>query len=992
MMVMIVNNNSRLSMSRNRVTIRTIMCNHPTFFDDNEDHYVQYKEYLENSSKEIAASNSNQEKEGPPQDSDIRQLITEECCIKVCRKQKKNMEETMLELVEVCHQKEFYCMHDNVDDLIESALNSKLLSINLNSQRLDKEKQEVKNVVEQPAEHRTHIVESLQNFRVIHKISISLNNTSQISPVHAIAPILSTEEPEYSLSMGYKHLNTTPEMESDEIIKSGVEELVPIPSEYEEIVSLLDLVQDPTHHQLISPTHTPNQEHQAKGGTSQKGSDLDVSAACPEVLSQGAADPCHQERKIQKEKRRSKGWRRVHYTGSETRGRVCPHSQMTQGVSPTIAVVGTLGAVTRAPALKEQSVPLRIIIEKERPHTRRKLCQKVKVAHEDIGNQESYDDLKEAFLENFRQQKKCIKDPVEIYHIKHREAESTKDFVHRQKRRSQAVDKNQAIQEEVKKLVDVDFKDLNKACPKDGYSLSEINWKVESLCGFPFKCFLDAYKGYNEIKMAKEDEEKTTFITSQGVFCYSKMPFDLKNAREQYQHLMDKTFHKQIDKNLKVYVDDLVIKRRTEDEIIRDIEETFKTLREVNMKLNPKNDVQKLNGKLASLNMFLDKSAEKSLPFFKTLKKCIRKSDFHWTEDAEFVFKQIKHLIAELPTLTAMEEKEELIVYLAATNEAVIERPEEDDPDTAMDVKEELSKPWILFTDGSSSEDGSRAGLIFTNLEGAEFTYALSFRFEATNNEAKNEALIAGLRIAKEMGVKNLQENVYSSFAHLSKQVLVEELKEKSINELEVLAVVKEEGNTWMTPIYEYLTEETLPAEVNKARVVRRKSQRFIMINEVLYKESFLGPWLRCIGLFQDNYVLREIHERSYSMHACTRSVVAKALGTGYYWPTMHKSARALIRACQDCQEHCTMIKSSNEDIPFSLTYGTEAVIPAEIGMPILRTAKVDMVQNNKALEINMDLLEERREHAATHEAKSKARMDKYNNSKVRNTSFKPGA
>nr|GFA56707.1 hypothetical protein [Tanacetum cinerariifolium] len=207
--------------------------NHPTFFDDNEDHYVQYKEYLENSSKEIAASNSNQEKEGPPQDFDIRQLITEECCTKVCRKQKKNMEETMLELVEVCHQKEFYCMHDNVDDLIESALNSKHLSINLNSQRLDKEKQEVKNVVEQPAEHRTHIVESLQNFRVIHKISISLNNTSQISPVHAIAPILSTEEPEYSLSMRYKHLNTTLEMESDEIIKSGVEELVPIPSEYE---------------------------------------------------------------------------------------------------------------------------------------------------------------------------------------------------------------------------------------------------------------------------------------------------------------------------------------------------------------------------------------------------------------------------------------------------------------------------------------------------------------------------------------------------------------------------------------------------------------------------------------------------------------------------------------------------------------------------------------------------------------------------------------
>nr|GFB90951.1 hypothetical protein [Tanacetum cinerariifolium] len=91
----------------------------------------------------------------------------------------------------------------------------------------------VKNVVEQPAKHRTRIVESLQSFRVIQKSSTSLENTSQISPVHAIAPILSTKVPEYSLSMGYKHLNTTPEMKSDEIIKSGVEELIPILSENE---------------------------------------------------------------------------------------------------------------------------------------------------------------------------------------------------------------------------------------------------------------------------------------------------------------------------------------------------------------------------------------------------------------------------------------------------------------------------------------------------------------------------------------------------------------------------------------------------------------------------------------------------------------------------------------------------------------------------------------------------------------------------------------
>nr|GEY14797.1 hypothetical protein [Tanacetum cinerariifolium] len=123
-------------------------------------------------------------------------------------------------------------MHDNVDDLIESALNSKLLSINLESQRLDKKKQEVKNIVEKAPKRRTHT--TLQNFRVIHKkSSISLNNMSQISSVHAITPILPTEEREYSLSMGYAHLSTIPKTEYDEVIESSAKNLLPILSECE---------------------------------------------------------------------------------------------------------------------------------------------------------------------------------------------------------------------------------------------------------------------------------------------------------------------------------------------------------------------------------------------------------------------------------------------------------------------------------------------------------------------------------------------------------------------------------------------------------------------------------------------------------------------------------------------------------------------------------------------------------------------------------------
>nr|GEX71412.1 hypothetical protein [Tanacetum cinerariifolium] len=138
-----------------------------------------------------------------------------------------------IQLVKICQEKEFLCIHDDVDDLIESALNSKLFLINSNSQHLDKKEQEVKNVVEQPVKRGNHNIQSLNNFKVVHKSSISLNNTSQISSIHVITPILSTKEPEHLLSMGYEHLSITPEMESAEVTESNAENLLLIPSECE---------------------------------------------------------------------------------------------------------------------------------------------------------------------------------------------------------------------------------------------------------------------------------------------------------------------------------------------------------------------------------------------------------------------------------------------------------------------------------------------------------------------------------------------------------------------------------------------------------------------------------------------------------------------------------------------------------------------------------------------------------------------------------------
>ncbi|GKA11789.1 hypothetical protein Tco_0691335 [Tanacetum coccineum] len=172
----------------------------------------------------------------------------------------------------------------------------------------------------------------------------------------------------------------------------------------------------------------------------------------------------------------------------------------------------------------------------------------------------------------------------------------------------------------------------------------------------------------------------------------------------------------------------------------------------------------------------------------------------------------------------------------------ITEKPEEDSLVTDILLEEDILKPWTLFTDGSSCLEGSEDRLILTSPEGTKFTYTLRFEFKASNNETEYKAMIAELHIAEQMGVlrrenKNADAlSKYTSFAHLIKQVLVEFLKDKSINEQEIFSMVEEEGYTWKTSLCDYLTEGTLPAEPKKARAVKIKSRQYAVIDGVLYE------------------------------------------------------------------------------------------------------------------------------------------------------------
>nr|GEX03761.1 reverse transcriptase domain-containing protein [Tanacetum cinerariifolium] len=679
----------------------------------------------------------------------------------------------------------------------------------------------------------------------------------------------------------------------------------------------------------------------------------------------------------------------------------------------------------------------------------------------------------------------------------------------RQKKRGQAPERTKAIQAEVKKLVEagimrevyyhdwlsnpvmvkkhdgswrmcVDFTDLNKACPQDCYPLPEIDWKVESLCGYPFKCFLDAYKGYHQIQMAAADEEKTAFHTGQGVYCYTKMPFGLKNAGATYQRLMDMAFENQMGRNIEVYVDDLVVKSHTKGEMRKEYSLDASLLYKPYVtgsgtKLLP-------DGKAGVITGLGSKKASKifSGTSYRGNHRPAHKKVMSRPDAAGRLQKWSimlgEHNIAYRPR--------------TSINGQVLADFLNEIPSNASQgasAAETQEEPWTLFTDGSSCVDGSGAGLILTNSDGVEFTYALSQVARSKNKKADALSKIAS-----------------TSFTYLSKQVLVEVLETKSITRKEVTAVIEEEGPTWMTELMNYLKEGTLPEDKMEARKLRLKARQYELMEGILYKRSFLTPWLRFQFAASNNeaeyealiaglrietqmgvkniqanvdsklvanqvlgtYVAKEDNMikyleiakglvsgfKTFSISQVPRSknkkadALSKIASTSFAQLSKQVLVEVLETKLITSKEVTTVIEEEGPTWMTELVnYLKEGTLPedekvaqklrlkarhqvpdrrngllhkvdrsksggndhrrtseeirmGQYCMPLrysrrnnLRQRAVDVVNNDEELRLNLDLLEERRELAAINEARSKSKMTKYYNSRVRGVAFQPG-
>ncbi|GKD26090.1 reverse transcriptase domain-containing protein [Tanacetum coccineum] len=426
--------------------------------------------------------------------------------------------------------------------------------------------------------------------------------------------------------------------------------------------------------------------------------------------------------------------------------------------------------------------------------------------------------------------------------------------------------------------------------------------------------------------MAEEDKDKTAFFAGEGIFCYRKMPFGLKNAEATYQRLVDKVFSDQIGQNLEAYVDDIVIKSIFKEYMLKDIQETFNRFCSINMKLNPKKcsfgveqgpslrhlitkqgirskpsklkavtdlepprtlkDVQSLNGKLAALSRFLSKGTEKSLPFFKTLKNFTNKKTIQWTADAEEAFQKMKIFMEILPTLTAPIKGEVSVMYLAASAESI--------SIVLLTRREEREVPIYFVSSvlqGAKLNCPSLEKLILALVHAAR---RLQSYFQAHPIMVLTNAPIKQTLILKDFSVEMPSKEDEKIVAR-KKETKKENLKLYNTWKLYTDGASSSDGSGAGSMLiipegkeYKYALRfkfettnneaDLLPEDLKEARKIRIKASQYKLIKGRLYKKSFLAPWLRCIAPSQADNILREIHEGSCGFNMEPRYMVVKVM------------------------------------------------------------------------------------------------------------------
>jgi hypothetical protein len=496
----------------------------------------------------------------------------------------------------------------------------------------------------------------------------------------------------------------------------------------------------------------------------------------------------------------------------------------------------------------------------------------------------------------------------------------------------------------------VDYRDVNKACPKDNYPTPFIDQIIDECAGCEIFSFMDGFSGYNQINIRPQDQSKTAFICPWGTFAYRKLPFGLKNAGATFQRAMNYAFH-DIKNIVQPYLDDLPAHSRKRTDHPRHLRAIFLRCRHYKIRLNPHKcvfcvgsgrllgfvvskdgirldpckvqaiinlpppsnllQIQKLQGKANFLRRFIPNYAELAKGYTRLLKKDV---PFVWDQVAQASFDALKDSLVRASLMYAPDYQRDFNLYLAAADTTI-----------AMVLVQEVDgiEHPIYYLSKNLNDTESKYSYVEKLALAAvqaiqRFRHYVLFRKTTVLSDCNPMTYILsrqllGGKYSKWIAI--LQEFDLDFVKSKSKKALVFaellcDLPSSSNDETSEESIVDENlflisvSDEWYGDIIVYLqTQKFRPNTSHSERKrIRYQSKDYMIVGDTLYRRGVDTVLRRCLTHEEAEKALNDCHSGACGGHQSGYATAQRILRAGYFWPTMFKDCIIAVRSCHACQ------------------------------------------------------------------------------------------
>jgi ribonuclease HI len=476
-----------------------------------------------------------------------------------------------------------------------------------------------------------------------------------------------------------------------------------------------------------------------------------------------------------------------------------------------------------------------------------------------------------------------------------------------------------------------DFTDLSKCCPKDHFPLARIDKIVDSATGCEMMQLLDCFSGYHQIWLRKEDEEKMSFMTPFGTYCYLRMPEDMRNASLTFCRMMKVALKDQVGRKVFSYVDDIVISSKKKTSYISDLTETFANMCEARLGWIYKSSCSGHQRYYSEMEKICY-----AVVFWSSHNTCIDKPTFD-----RYLWQQ---KLLQLNQPWAMELSEHVAEFekRSAIKSYIIADFVEEWMEHGSCIEGLVPEsPWLIYCDGARGSTRAGTAAVLISPSGIKLRYAVRLQFtnvadKCTNNIAEYEAILLGLRKLRANGVQRCVLWTYSKLvsSQIEKECITRELTLKKylalvrrmqnyfkgftieynernknteadeqvkvtarstplptdvffqiIEDASAKTVEPEprlinaiEGEDWRAPIIAYLHHYYEPNNNTELIRMQQRDKAYQIINNELYKTSITCPLLCYLSKAEGQELLSEIHAGVCRGHIGTKVLATKVL------------------------------------------------------------------------------------------------------------------